>query len=92
MAKTNFIDGNPAEEIPGTVILAAFMNVINNHHHRGLDQDGDGDFGIFGRGVANKPGVIIAVRILRGAGFPCYRVTLDRRLMRSSARGINYAF
>ncbi len=42
MAKTVFVDGNPSQGIAGTVVTAAFLNAINNHRHRGLDQDGDG--------------------------------------------------
>ncbi|OPY07264.1 MAG: hypothetical protein A4E68_01946 [Syntrophaceae bacterium PtaB.Bin095] len=42
MAKTEFIDGNPAEAIEGTIVTAAFLNALNNHRHRGLDVDGDG--------------------------------------------------
>ncbi len=42
MAKTNFVDGNPALQIEGTIVTAAFLNALNNHHHRGLDEDGDG--------------------------------------------------
>lgn len=42
MAKTTFIDENPAAGIAGTVVTAAVMTALNHHHHRGLDQDGDG--------------------------------------------------
>ncbi len=42
MAKTNFVDGNPALQIEGTIVSAAFLNALNNHRHRGLDEDGDG--------------------------------------------------
>lgn len=42
MAKTNFVDGNPAEQIEGTIVTAAFLNALNNHRHRGLAEDGDG--------------------------------------------------
>ena len=42
MAKTNFVDGNPALQIEGTIVTAAFLNALNNHRHRGLAEDGDG--------------------------------------------------
>jgi len=42
MSKTTFVDGNASEGIEGTIVLAAFLNAINNHRHRGLDIDGDG--------------------------------------------------
>jgi microcystin-dependent protein len=42
MAKTNFIDGNPQQGVQGTIVNAAFLNALNNHRHRGLNQDGDG--------------------------------------------------
>jgi len=42
MAKTTFIDENPAAGIPGTEITAALLNALNNHYHRGLAVDGDG--------------------------------------------------
>jgi hypothetical protein len=42
MAKTNFIDGDPSTGVVGSVVTAALLNAINNHRHRGLDQDGDG--------------------------------------------------
>ena len=29
MAKTNFVDGNPAEQIEGTIVTAAFLNALN---------------------------------------------------------------
>jgi len=40
--KTTFVDVNPAQGIPGTIVGAAMMNGINNHRHRGLAEDGDG--------------------------------------------------
>ena len=42
MAKTNFVNGDPAQGVQGTVVTAEFLNALNNHRHRGLDQDGDG--------------------------------------------------
>lgn len=42
MAKTNFVNGNPAQGVQGTVVTAEFLNAFNNHRHRGLAQDGDG--------------------------------------------------
>lgn len=40
MAKTVFIDGNPSLGILGTIVTAAFLNLIFNHKHDGLNQDG----------------------------------------------------
>jgi hypothetical protein len=42
MGKTIFIDGNPAEGIEGSIVLAEFLNAINNHRHTGQDVDGAG--------------------------------------------------
>jgi hypothetical protein len=42
MAKTTFVDGNAALGIPGTIVLAAFLNALNNHRHTGRDIDGEG--------------------------------------------------
>lgn len=42
MSKTTFVDGNPQQQIEGTIVTAAFLNALNNHRHRGLDVDGDG--------------------------------------------------
>lgn len=42
MAKTNFVNGNPAQGIMGTVVTAEFLNAVNNHYHTGLDEDGHG--------------------------------------------------
>lgn len=42
MAKTNFVDGDKSQGIPGTRVLAAFMNKIFSHRHDGLDADGSG--------------------------------------------------
>lgn len=42
MPKTNFINGNPAQGIMGTVVTAEFLNAVNNHYHTGLDEDGHG--------------------------------------------------
>lgn len=40
MGKTNFADGDKSQGIPGTRLLAAFLNKIFTHRHDGLDQDG----------------------------------------------------
>lgn len=40
MAKTNFINGDPSQQIVGTVVTAAFLNSIFNHVHDGVDDDG----------------------------------------------------
>ncbi len=40
MAKTTFIDGNPNTQTLGTVVDAAFLNLIFNHQHDGTDADG----------------------------------------------------
>lgn len=42
MAKTVFTDGNPQQGIQGTIVTASFLNKLNKHRHRGLDEDGDG--------------------------------------------------
>jgi hypothetical protein len=42
MSKTTYVDGNPAEGIPGTIVTADFLNTVNNHHHTGRDIDGEG--------------------------------------------------
>lgn len=42
MSKTIYIDGNPAEGVPGTIVTADFLNKVNNHHHTGRDIDGEG--------------------------------------------------
>ncbi len=42
MSKTTFVDADKSQGRVGTIISAAFLNFINNHRHRGLDQDGDG--------------------------------------------------
>jgi len=42
MSKTIFIDGNQATGVQGTLVLAAFLNALNNHRHTGRDIDGDG--------------------------------------------------
>lgn len=42
MAKTAFVNGNPAQGILGTVVTAEFLNAVNNHHHTGRDVDGEG--------------------------------------------------
>lgn len=42
MAKTTFVDGDPQQQILGTIVAAAFLNVVNNHYHDGLDVDGHG--------------------------------------------------
>lgn len=40
MAKTIFEDGNILTRIPGTRVLAAWLNKVFSHRHDGLDQDG----------------------------------------------------
>ncbi len=40
MAKTVFVDGNPALGVVGTVVDAAFLNSIFQHRHDGANQDG----------------------------------------------------
>lgn len=54
MPKTNFVDGNPAQGIQGSIVLAAFLNKIFSHRHDGLDQDGSApiDYAV-DSGVAN---------------------------------------
>jgi len=42
MAKTLFVNGNPAQGILGTVVTAEFLNAVNKHHHTGKDVDGEG--------------------------------------------------
>lgn len=42
MAKTLFVNGNPAQGILGTVVTAEFLNAVNKHHHTGRDVDGEG--------------------------------------------------
>jgi len=42
MSKTVFVDGNPAQGIQGTLVLAAFLNAVNSHRHTGRDIDGEG--------------------------------------------------
>jgi len=42
MAKTTFVNGNPAQGILGTVVTAEFLNAVNKHHHTGRDVDGEG--------------------------------------------------
>jgi len=42
MAKTIFVNGNPAQGILGTVVTAEFLNAANKHHHTGKDVDGEG--------------------------------------------------
>jgi hypothetical protein len=42
MAKTLFVNGNPAQGILGTVVTAEFLNAVNKHHHTGRDADGEG--------------------------------------------------
>lgn len=40
MGKTTFIDGDIANKIPGTRVLAGWLNKVFNHRHDGRDQDG----------------------------------------------------
>lgn len=40
MAKTTFVDGNIVTKLPGTRVLAAWLNKVFNHRHDGRDQDG----------------------------------------------------
>lgn len=42
MPKTNFVNGDPSQGTTGTVVTAEFLNAVNNHRHRGLNEDGDG--------------------------------------------------
>lgn len=42
MGKTTFVDGDPSQDILGTIITAAMMNALNNHRHSGKDEDGAG--------------------------------------------------
>jgi hypothetical protein len=42
MSKTTYVDGNPAEGVPGTIVTADFLNKVNNHYHTGRDIDGEG--------------------------------------------------
>lgn len=42
MSKTTYVDGNPAEGVPGTIVTADFLNEVNNHYHTGRDVDGEG--------------------------------------------------
>jgi microcystin-dependent protein len=60
MAKTVFVDGNPSQQILGTIVNAAFLNALNNHRHRGLAVDGDGaiDFAV-DTGAANAYAVAL---------------------------------
>lgn len=40
MAKTVFTDGDKSTGVPGTRVLAAWLNKVFSHKHDGLDQDG----------------------------------------------------
>lgn len=40
MSKQVFQDGDPTNNVLGTLIAAAFLNAMQNHRHDGLDQDG----------------------------------------------------
>jgi len=40
MAKTTFIDGDSSQGIMGTILLAAWLNLVFNHRHTGQDADG----------------------------------------------------
>lgn len=40
MGKTNFVNGNPAQGIMGTIVDAEWLNKVFNHRHTGLDEDG----------------------------------------------------
>ena len=42
MAKTVHTDGDPAQAIQGSRVLAAYLNALNNHRHEGKDEDGSG--------------------------------------------------
>jgi hypothetical protein len=42
MAKTVFIDGDEGLGIEGTAVSAEYLNKSNNHHHTGIDGDGEG--------------------------------------------------
>lgn len=40
MAKTVFTDGDPVNGVLGTIVDAAFLNLVFNHQHDGADADG----------------------------------------------------
>ncbi len=40
MAKTVFVDGDPVNKLPGTRLMAAFLNLVFNHRHDGGNADG----------------------------------------------------
>ena len=42
MPKTTFVDGDPSNNILGTILTAAFLNALNNHRHSGANEDGAG--------------------------------------------------
>jgi len=42
MPKTDFINGNPALGIAGTIVTAEFLEGLNTHRHDGVDEDGHG--------------------------------------------------
>jgi microcystin-dependent protein len=42
MSKTVFSDGNPATGTLGTIVVADFLNMLNNQRHTGRDIDGEG--------------------------------------------------
>lgn len=42
MSKTTFIDGDSSQSILGTIVTAAFLNMLNNQRHTGRDIDGEG--------------------------------------------------
>lgn len=43
MAKTVFVNGDPEQQIEGTIVDADFLNAINDHVHDGADADGSAD-------------------------------------------------
>jgi len=61
MSKTVFEDGNPVTGTMGTIVTAAFLNALNNHHHTGRDVDGEGalDYAV-ATGAANAYAIALS--------------------------------
>lgn len=88
MGKSTFVDGDPSQNILGTIITAALMNALNNHRHDGLDIDGHGalDYAA-STGSANAYAIALSPPLL--AYIPGMPIIFKANIANTSASSLN---
>ena len=79
MAKTVFVDGDPSQGVQGTIVDAAFLNLIFQHRHDGADQDGSAPINFaVDTGAANAYAIALTPALAAHVeGMPIYAKILN---------------